>query len=94
MVRIAERIIPRKLIEKYRSFPVTLRAALWFTVCNFILKGISFICMPIYSHVLSEEEYRKYFGNKLHRFTGVDYIEYYKCKYKMIHRKTSYRKYI
>lgn len=57
MVRIAERIIPRKLIEKYRSFPVTLRAALWFTVCNFILKGISFICMPIYSHVLSEEEY-------------------------------------
>ena len=57
MVKIAERIIPRKILDKYRSFPVTLRAAFWFTVCNFVLKGISFICMPIYASFLSEEEY-------------------------------------
>ncbi len=31
-----------------------------------------------YSDVLTEEEYRKHFGYKLHQFTGVDYIEYYK----------------
>ncbi len=31
-----------------------------------------------YADVLSEEEYRKHFGFKLHQFTGVDYIEYYK----------------
>ena len=57
MVKIAERIIPRKILDKYRSFPVTLRAAFWFTVCNFVLKGISFICMPIYARFLSEDEY-------------------------------------
>lgn len=31
-----------------------------------------------YKDVLSEEAYRKAFGYKLHQFTGVDYIEYYK----------------
>ena len=31
-----------------------------------------------YTDVLSEEEYRKHFGYKLHQFTGVDYIDYYK----------------
>jgi F420-0:gamma-glutamyl ligase len=31
-----------------------------------------------YKDVLTEEEYRKAFGYKLHQFTGVDYIEYYK----------------
>ena len=30
-----------------------------------------------YSDVLSLEEYRKHFGNKVHEFTGVDYIDYY-----------------
>lgn len=31
-----------------------------------------------YTDVLTEEEYRKHFGHKLHQFTGVDYIDYYK----------------
>ena len=31
-----------------------------------------------YSHVFTEEEYRKEFGYELHPFTGVDYVEYYK----------------
>ena len=31
-----------------------------------------------YTDVLTEEEYRKHFGFKLHQFTGVDYIDYYK----------------
>ena len=31
-----------------------------------------------WSDVLSEEEYRKYFGYEKHVFTGVDYVEYYK----------------
>ena len=30
-----------------------------------------------YSDVLSLEKYRELFGNKVHEFTGVDYIEYY-----------------
>ena len=31
-----------------------------------------------YSDVLTEERYRELFGYKKHRFTGVDYVEYYK----------------
>ena len=31
-----------------------------------------------YSDVLEYEDYRKLFGYKVHEFTGVDYIEYYK----------------
>ncbi len=31
-----------------------------------------------WTDVLSEEEYRKYFGYEKHVFTGVDYVEYYK----------------
>ena len=31
-----------------------------------------------YRDVLSEEQYRKYFGYIKHPFTGVDYVEYYK----------------
>ena len=31
-----------------------------------------------YSDVLTEEKYRELFGYKKHRFTGVDYVEYYK----------------
>jgi len=30
-----------------------------------------------YSDVLSLEEYRRYFGENKHEFTGVDYVEYY-----------------
>ncbi len=31
-----------------------------------------------WSDALTEEEYRKHFGNGVHPFTGVDYVEYYK----------------
>jgi F420-0:gamma-glutamyl ligase len=31
-----------------------------------------------WADVLSEADFRKYFGHKKHPFTGVDYIEYYK----------------
>ncbi len=30
-----------------------------------------------YSDVLSLSDYRKYFGNPIHEFTGVDYVDYY-----------------
>ena len=30
-----------------------------------------------YRDVLSLEQYRELFGNRLHRFTGVDYVDYY-----------------
>lgn len=46
-----------KFLKKYKSLSLTLKATLWFTICNFALKGISFICMPLYTRLLPTEEY-------------------------------------
>lgn len=46
-----------KLINKYKALSLPLRATFWFTVCNFAIKGISFICMPLYTRLLPTEEY-------------------------------------
>ena len=35
----------------------TARAGIWFTVCNFLQKGISFITIPIFTRAMSTEEY-------------------------------------
>lgn len=43
--------------NKYSSMPLTMRAVVWFTICNFALKGLGFICMPLYTRVLSSKEY-------------------------------------
>lgn len=31
-----------------------------------------------YNQVLTEEEYKKYFGNEKHIFTGINYVDYYR----------------
>jgi O-antigen/teichoic acid export membrane protein len=38
---------------------LAVKAAFWFTICNFILKGISFVTTPIFARVLSPDEYGK-----------------------------------
>lgn len=37
------------------SLPV--KAGIWFTICNFAQKGISFICVPLYTRLLPVDEY-------------------------------------
>jgi len=44
-------------ISKYKSMSVQVKAALWYTVCNFFQKGISFIVVPIYVRLLTTAEY-------------------------------------
>ena len=34
------------ITSKYRSLSVQAKAALWFTICSFLQKGISFITVP------------------------------------------------
>ena len=45
------------LINKYKSLSLPLRATIWFTICNFALKGISFVSMPLYTRLLPTDEY-------------------------------------
>ena len=45
------------LKTKYFSLSVETRAAFWFTVCNLLQKGITMITMPIFTRILTTEQY-------------------------------------
>ena len=48
---------PNVLIEKYRSLPQAARSTVWFTVCNFIVAGVSFLSAPIFTRFISPQQY-------------------------------------
>ncbi len=45
------------ILSKYSSLPQPAKAALWFTICNFFVAGLGFITGPIFTRMLSPEEY-------------------------------------
>ena len=45
------------MLEKYKNMPVQAKASIWYAVCNFFQKGISFIVVPIYIRLLTTGEY-------------------------------------
>lgn len=45
------------LINKYNNMAVQAKASLWYTICNFFQKGVSFIVVPIYIRLISTAEY-------------------------------------
>lgn len=45
---------------KNRKISVQAKAALWFTICNFLQKGISFIVVPIFTRIMTTEQYGTY----------------------------------
>lgn len=48
------------IIEKYNSFPVEVKAGLWFLACSFLQKGISVITTPVFTRLLNTSEYGNY----------------------------------
>lgn len=50
----------KKIRKKYEKIPIPGRAAIWFMLCSFVQKGISAITVPIFTRLLSTEEYGKY----------------------------------
>ena len=46
-----------RLLTKYKSYPMSVKAVFWFLVCNVILKGIGFISVPLFAEILPESEY-------------------------------------
>lgn len=44
-------------IEFYKSITVQAKAAIWFTVSNIILQGLSVICTPLFTRMMTTEEY-------------------------------------
>lgn len=48
-------------IKKNRkSFPASLKASFWFLICGFFQKGISVITTPIFTRILSTEEFGQF----------------------------------
>ena len=43
--------------QRYKDINPAAKAALWYTVCNVLMKGISLLSTPIFTRILSEESY-------------------------------------
>lgn len=49
-----------KMLQKYKKLSAPVKASLWFTVCNATQKGISLISTPIFTRLLTTEQYGIY----------------------------------
>lgn len=45
------------VLAKYTSLEKPVKATLWFTICNFLVKGIAFIAVPVFAFLMSADEY-------------------------------------
>ena len=59
----------KQAIAKYTSLPIQVRAAFWFLICTFLQKGISSITTPIFTRLLTTEEYGQY--NVFNSWLGI-----------------------
>ena len=49
-----------KILNKYKNMPIQVRASLWFLVCAFLQKGISSLTTPIFTRLLTTDEYGQF----------------------------------
>lgn len=47
----------KKLLEKYKELKLPVKASIWFTLCNLMLKGVSLITVPLFARLLAPDEY-------------------------------------
>ncbi len=59
----------KNFIDKYKSLPIQIKASFWFLICSFLQKGISVITTPIFTRLLSPEEYGRY--NVFNSWMGI-----------------------
>lgn len=45
------------ILKKYNDLEVPVKASIWFVVCNILLKGISFITVPIFTRLMPDDQY-------------------------------------
>lgn len=50
----------RKIIRFYNELPILAKATIWFTMCNILQKGISFVTLPVYTRLMTTEQYGVY----------------------------------
>lgn len=47
----------RSFLLKYNKMSVPLKASLWYTISNILVKGISLLSTPIFTRVMSQDQY-------------------------------------
>lgn len=50
----------RYLLRKYDALPKPAKASLWFTACFVVQRGLQFVGMPIFTRIMSQEDYGVY----------------------------------
>lgn len=50
----------KKLFKKYKNMSVVAKSALWFVACTLLQKCIAFVTVPIFTRLMSTEEYGLY----------------------------------
>lgn len=50
----------KKWLVKYKTMPSPAKASLWFILCGFLQKGVSFLTTPVFTRIMSEEAYGLY----------------------------------
>ena len=50
----------KKVLSKYNDLPVQVKASTWFLICSFLANGISFLTTPIFTRLLTTDEYGQY----------------------------------
>ena len=41
----------------YRGIPIQAKASIWFVLCSVVQKGLAFLTTPIFTRIMSAEEY-------------------------------------
>lgn len=49
-----------KLLNTYRNIGLGVKVSIWFTFCNFFQKGISMLSVPIFTRLMTTDEYGVY----------------------------------
>ena len=47
----------KKMFFKYKNAALPLKAAFWFSVCSIIQQAVNFLTVPLFTRILSSEEY-------------------------------------
>lgn len=50
----------KKILKKYESLSLPVKASLWYTVCSIVNKGMALLSTPIFTRVMSEEQYGQF----------------------------------
>lgn len=50
----------KSILKKYNDVPDALKATLWFVICNVVQKGVSLLTTPIFTRIMTTQEYGEY----------------------------------